>query len=133
MQRLAVDKLSSLQACAPNFHLQDKLGAPVPANTVLVGQVFLLLFLLLFSSLSLLLTIHMLMLHTQGPIAPYYTEKFGFSSDCKVVAFTGDNPGRCGHLSHTVSCDVAASSTYPASLAGMRLSEGDVVVSELVH
>ena len=35
-------------------------------------------------------------------------EQYGFSADCKVVAFTGDNP---------------------ASLAGMRLEEGDVAVS----
>lgn len=35
-------------------------------------------------------------------------EHFGFSPDCKVVAFTGDNP---------------------ASLAGMRLDEGDIAVS----
>ena len=35
-------------------------------------------------------------------------QKYGFNSDCKVVAFTGDNP---------------------ASLAGMRLEEGDIAVS----
>lgn len=51
-----------LQACAPGFNLQGKLGVPVPSNSVL------------------------------GPIAPYYTTRFGFSSDCKVVTFTGDNP-----------------------------------------
>ncbi|XP_014219872.1 xylulose kinase-like isoform X2 [Copidosoma floridanum] len=43
-----------------------------------------------------------------GPISRYYTERFGFDDNCKVVAFTGDNPG---------------------SLAGMRLKEGDVAVS----
>lgn len=51
-----------LQACAPGFDLQGKLGVPTPSNSVL------------------------------GPIAPYYTARFGFSSDCKVVTFTGDNP-----------------------------------------
>ena len=35
-------------------------------------------------------------------------EQYGFNPDCKVVAFTGDNP---------------------ASLAGMRLDEGDIAVS----
>lgn len=35
----------------------------------------------------------------QGPISPYYSQRYGFSPDCKVVAFTGDNPGEmieCG-------------------------------------
>ncbi|XP_029934607.1 xylulose kinase isoform X2 [Myripristis murdjan] len=43
-----------------------------------------------------------------GPISSYFVSRYGFSEDCKVVAFTGDNP---------------------ASLAGMRLQEGDVAVS----
>ncbi|NWQ77192.1 XYLB kinase, partial [Columbina picui] len=43
-----------------------------------------------------------------GPISPYYSQRYGFSPDCKVVAFTGDNP---------------------ASLAGMRLQEGDIAIS----
>uniref|UniRef100_A0A8D0HTJ6 Xylulose kinase n=1 Tax=Sphenodon punctatus TaxID=8508 RepID=A0A8D0HTJ6_SPHPU len=43
-----------------------------------------------------------------GPISPYYVQRYGFNPDCKVVAFTGDNP---------------------ASLAGMRLGEGDIAVS----
>ena len=28
-----------------------------------------------------------------GPISNYYVERFGFSPDCKIIAFTGDNPG----------------------------------------
>ena len=40
-------------------------------------------------------------------MSKYYVEEYGFNEDCKVVAFTGDNP---------------------ASLAGMRLEQGDVVV-----
>uniref|UniRef100_A0A8D0HRU4 Xylulose kinase n=1 Tax=Sphenodon punctatus TaxID=8508 RepID=A0A8D0HRU4_SPHPU len=28
-----------------------------------------------------------------GPISPYYVQRYGFNPDCKVVAFTGDNPG----------------------------------------
>uniref|UniRef100_A0A452TH21 Xylulose kinase n=1 Tax=Ursus maritimus TaxID=29073 RepID=A0A452TH21_URSMA len=43
-----------------------------------------------------------------GAISSYYVQRYGFSPGCKVVAFTGDNP---------------------ASLAGMRLEEGDIAVS----
>ncbi|XP_056594582.1 xylulose kinase isoform X1 [Triplophysa dalaica] len=43
-----------------------------------------------------------------GGISTYFVERYGFSKNCEVVAFTGDNPG---------------------SLAGMRLCEGDVAVS----
>ncbi|NXX19901.1 XYLB kinase, partial [Podargus strigoides] len=58
--------------------LEEKLGCPVPSHSVL------------------------------GPISPYYSQRYGFSPDCKIVAFTGDNP---------------------ASLAGMRLQEGDIAIS----
>ncbi|KAI1631814.1 hypothetical protein F4809DRAFT_135194 [Biscogniauxia mediterranea] len=27
-----------------------------------------------------------------GPISPYFVERFGFSSDCQIAPFTGDNP-----------------------------------------
>lgn len=43
-----------------------------------------------------------------GCISSYHVQRYGFPSDCRVVAFTGDNP---------------------ASLAGMRLKEGDIAVS----
>lgn len=43
-----------------------------------------------------------------GPVCSYFTRRFGFSTNCSVVAFTGDNP---------------------ASLAGMRLQPGDIAVS----
>ncbi|XP_059123153.1 xylulose kinase isoform X1 [Peromyscus eremicus] len=43
-----------------------------------------------------------------GAISSYYVQRYGFLPACKVVAFTGDNP---------------------ASLAGMRLEEGDIAVS----
>lgn len=58
--------------------LEDLLGAPQPSTAVL------------------------------GSVSYYYVSRYGFSEDCRVVAFTGDNPG---------------------SLAGMRLKEGDVAVS----
>ncbi|KAJ9582738.1 hypothetical protein L9F63_022920, partial [Diploptera punctata] len=38
----------------------------------------------------------------------YYVERFGFNPECRVIAFTGDNP---------------------ASFIGMRLKEGDIAVS----
>jgi len=41
--------------------LSEKLGEPVPTESVL------------------------------GSVSPYFQERFGFSEDCKVVAFTGDN------------------------------------------
>ncbi|CAI8008481.1 Xylulose kinase, partial [Geodia barretti] len=68
----------ALEACAPGFDLEARLGDPVTSSSVL------------------------------GPISPYYVDKFGFSSSCQVVAFTGDNP---------------------SSLAGTRLSAGDVTIS----
>ncbi|XP_012286232.1 xylulose kinase isoform X2 [Orussus abietinus] len=43
-----------------------------------------------------------------GSISPYFVERFGFDEKCRVVAFTGDNPG---------------------SLVGMRLRKGDVACS----
>uniref|UniRef100_A0A8C0AQU9 Xylulokinase n=1 Tax=Buteo japonicus TaxID=224669 RepID=A0A8C0AQU9_9AVES len=43
--------------------LEEKLGCPVSSHSVL------------------------------GPISPYYSQRYGFSPDCKIVAFTGDNPG----------------------------------------
>ncbi|KAK3551898.1 hypothetical protein QTP70_031558 [Hemibagrus guttatus] len=43
-----------------------------------------------------------------GSVSPYFVKRFGFPEHCKVVAFTGDNPG---------------------SLAGMQLQEGDIAVS----
>ncbi|XP_062847302.1 xylulose kinase [Trichomycterus rosablanca] len=58
--------------------LAEKLGDPMPSTAVL------------------------------GPVSPYFIKRFGFPVDCKVVAFTGDNPG---------------------SLAGMHLQEGDIAVS----
>lgn len=44
-------------------NLKEKLGAPVPSSTDV------------------------------GPISAYFVERFGFSEKCRIVAFTGDNPG----------------------------------------
>ncbi|XP_036143453.1 xylulose kinase [Monomorium pharaonis] len=43
-----------------------------------------------------------------GSISPYFVERFGFNEKCRIIAFTGDNPG---------------------SLIGMRLKEGDIALS----
>ncbi|XP_011336527.1 xylulose kinase isoform X2 [Ooceraea biroi] len=38
-----------------------------------------------------------------GPISPYFVERFGFNEECRVIAFTGDNPGSLlGHQRHPV-------------------------------
>lgn len=58
--------------------LASKLGTPVPSYTDL------------------------------GVISEYFVERFGFNPECRVIAFTGDNP---------------------ASLAGMRLGASDMAVS----
>ncbi|XP_055928953.1 xylulose kinase-like isoform X1 [Argiope bruennichi] len=58
--------------------LRKKLGQPVPACTVL------------------------------GSVSPYFIERYGFSENCKVVAFTGDNP---------------------ASLAGTQMNKEDMAIS----
>ncbi|XP_047358248.1 xylulose kinase isoform X4 [Vespa velutina] len=43
-----------------------------------------------------------------GPISSYFVERFGFNESCRIIAFTGDNPG---------------------SLVGMRLKKGDIACS----
>lgn len=43
-----------------------------------------------------------------GPISNYFVERYGFKDDCKVVTFTGDNPG---------------------SLIGMCLNKDDIAIS----
>ncbi|KAM8731540.1 xylulose kinase isoform 1-T1 [Acanthopagrus schlegelii] len=43
-----------------------------------------------------------------GSVSSYFVRRYGFCESCRVVAFTGDNP---------------------ASLAGMRLQQGDIAVS----
>jgi len=31
----------------------------------------------------------------QGFISKYLVDRYGFAADCRVIAFTGDNPGQC--------------------------------------
>lgn len=55
-----------LSACAPN--LADKLGNPVPSNSIL------------------------------GVIGQYFVQRYKFNPNCKVVASTGDNPSALAGL-----------------------------------
>lgn len=43
-----------------------------------------------------------------GSISNYYVERFGFSPECRIVSFTGDNP---------------------ASLVGLCLNKNDIAIS----
>ncbi|XP_047626230.1 xylulose kinase isoform X2 [Phacochoerus africanus] len=95
-----------LGACAPG--LEEKLGQPVPSCSV-VGNIWSCSgsdASHLAPSQPILFTCHCGF--TQGAISSYFVQRYGFPAGCKVVAFTGDNP---------------------ASLAGMRLEEGDIAVS----
>jgi len=47
-----------------------------------------------------------------GAISKYFVNRYQFSADCKVCAFTGDNP---------------------SALAGMRLQQGDIAVRCVYH
>jgi hypothetical protein len=97
-----------IKACAPGFALEARLGDPVTSSSVL------------------------------GPISPYYVDKFGFSSSCQVVAFTGDNPCQFTisllSIRHLFRAIIVSWCSFPtASLAGTRLSAGDVTVSPSVY
>ena len=39
-----------------------------------------------------------MMMCFQGNVSSYLVERYGFSRDCKVIAFTGDNPGMLNPL-----------------------------------
>lgn len=66
--------------------LADLLGAPCSANDVL------------------------------GSIAPYFQHKYGFSKECQIVAFSGDN-----------ICALAAMGLHAAGDVGMSLGSSDTV------
>lgn len=59
-------------------NLEEKLGDPIPSETIV------------------------------GNVSNYFVERYGFSPDCKVIAFTGDNP---------------------SSFAAMALGPSDIAVS----
>ena len=63
-------------------------------------------YLILFISGAMLISV--IACYFQGSISSYFVTKYGFSSNCKITAFTGDNP---------------------ASLAGMASKEGGIIVS----
>lgn len=54
-----------------SLDLIPKLGPPVPTTTI------------------------------QGVISPYFVERFGFSPDCQILTFTGDNPSSFAGTSNT--------------------------------
>lgn len=58
-------------------NLHEKLGDPVPSKSVV------------------------------GNISNYYVERWGFSPDCKIVAFTGDNPASLIGLFNDLICKFA--------------------------
>lgn len=68
-----------------------------------------------------------------GPISNYYVERFGFSPDCRVVSFTGDNPASLAGLclsKNDVAISLGTSDTLFLSLNRPRcLAEGHVLVS----
>jgi xylulokinase len=57
-------------ATSTDSNLEEKLGDPVPTESIL------------------------------GSISPYFVERYGFSPECKVIAFTGDNPSSFAGNSH---------------------------------
>ncbi len=74
--------------------LGEKLPAPAPSSTVV------------------------------GPIAPYFVERYGFSPEAQVVAFTGDNPsslvGMAGIAPGTRLISLGTSDTVFAAMDGPR-------------
>lgn len=75
-------------------------------------------FLSFFSSLS---------FFPQGPISPYYSQRYGFSPDCKIVAFTGDNPGEMINCARFCGYDYVYTETlnlsYWFSCAAYKMKE----------
>uniref|UniRef100_A0A8C2IFZ6 Xylulose kinase n=1 Tax=Cyprinus carpio TaxID=7962 RepID=A0A8C2IFZ6_CYPCA len=67
-----------------------------------------------------------------GCVSLYYTERFGFAPSCKVVAFTGDNPGKV-FLSPSITPPAAGVHRFNAE--GQRVSwfEQDVEIRALLE
>jgi len=70
-----------------------------------------------------------------GPISYYYVERFGFSAECRVVSFTGDNPASLAGLclnKNDVAISLGTSDTVFLSLDRPRcLAEGHVLASPI--
>lgn len=89
-----------LNSCAPD--LEDRLGKPVPTNSVI------------------------------GQIGQFFVQRYSFDAQCKVIAFTGDNPSALAGM--LVSKDWLAISlgTSDTIMMGLdeptKLEEGHVLV-----
>eukprot|EP00940_MAST-03C_sp_MAST-3C-sp2_P000950 g950.t1 len=57
-----------------------------------------------------------------GKISPYFADKFGFASDCRVVAWSGDNPCTVAGLGLTGPGDVAVSLGTSDTVFGITAS-----------
>lgn len=80
-----------LEATAPD--LGQLLGDPLPSSSVLVRLSLPGLTLTSghkqeIAALTLTLTL------LQGSVSSYFVQRYGFSENCSIVAFTGDNPGK---------------------------------------
>lgn len=54
-----------------------------------------------------------------GKVAPYFVERYGFSADCRVVAWSGDNPNSVAGLGLKEPGDVAVSLGTSDTLFGI--------------
>ncbi|XP_073995322.1 xylulose kinase-like isoform X2 [Rhodnius prolixus] len=85
--------------------LGDKLGEPVPTATCL------------------------------GNISNYFCERFGFSEECKIFAFTGDNPSSLAGMSisgNDIGISLGTSDTLFVTLyRPVLLSEGHLLISPI--
>ncbi len=101
-----------LDAVAP--HLAQRLGDLTPSTAVLVKYTTLLFYITISGTSNQSQLLHCLCF--QGGVSLYYTERFGFPENCKVVAFTGDNPGKQSlsvtvSITHTIQCNTIQCNT----------------------
>ncbi|OXA37978.1 xylulose kinase isoform X2 [Folsomia candida] len=88
-------------------NLAEKLGPPTPTEAVL------------------------------GTISPYFVERYGFSSDCKVVAFTGDNPSSFAEMclgANDIAVSLGTSDTLFLSMPSLPqhgFGEGHIFVNPI--
>lgn len=88
-------------------NLQDKLGDPIPSETIV------------------------------GTVSEYFVERYGFNPECKVIAFTGDNPSSFAALgldSNDIAVSLGTSDTLFFSLDSLPtegLGEGHIFANPL--
>ncbi|CAG7732331.1 unnamed protein product [Allacma fusca] len=87
--------------------LAEKLGVPMPTETVV------------------------------GPVSNYFVERFGFDPECKVVAFTGDNPSSFAGMClgpHDIAVSLGTSDTVFLSLDTLpeeRFTQGHILINPI--